>query len=216
MFLLGAIDTAKWIASYGYWAVLALVALESAGIPLPGETALLSAAAYAGARHTLSLPWVIVAAIIGAVLGDNLGYWIGREGGFRLLRKYGPRVHLDERKIKLGQYLFLRHGGKVVFFGRFVAVLRAWAAFLAGVNRMPWRSFFFYNVAGAIVWASGYGTAAFYLGSSVHRFAGPIGIALAAVAVIAAMVGLLVIRRHSQQLMEEALRALPEPLEQRS
>jgi site-specific recombinase XerD len=87
------------------------------------------------------LPLVILAAVGGAILGDNLGFWVGREGGFRLLRRYGRYIRLDERKLKLGVYLFRRHGGKVVFFGRFVAVLRAWAAFLAGIARMRWLAF---------------------------------------------------------------------------
>lgn len=88
---------------------------------------------------------MIIAAASGAILGDNLGYWIGREGGYRLLRRNGHYLRIDERKVKLGQYLFREHGGKVVFFGRFIAVLRAWAAFLAETNRMPWPPFLLYN-----------------------------------------------------------------------
>ena len=107
------------------------------GIPFPGETMLLVAAISAGTIHHLSLLLVIVAAASGAIVGDNLGYWIGRQGGSRLLRRYGRSLQLAERKLKLGQYLFRKHGGKVVFLGRFIAVLRAWAAFLAGTNRMP-------------------------------------------------------------------------------
>src|SRR5215813_2536268 len=100
------------------------------GIPLPGETVLVAAALYA-ARHGQSIAAVVASAAVGAVLGDNAGYWIGREFGYRLLRRYGGRVGLSPGKIKLGQYLFLRHGSKVVFFGRFVAVLRVLAAILA-------------------------------------------------------------------------------------
>ena len=81
-------------------------------------------------------------------MGDNLGYWIGREGGCRLLHRYCRYLRLDERKVKLGQYLFRKHGGKVVFFERFIAVLRAWAAFLAGTNRMPWAFFLLFNALG--------------------------------------------------------------------
>src|SRR5579875_484024 len=124
------------LSTYGYWAVLIFVAIESTGIPFPGETMLLAAAIYAGTTHHLQIWFVIAAAAAGAILGDNLGFWVGREGGFRLLRRFGRRVGLNERKLKLGMYLFRRHGGKVVFFGRFVAVLRAWAAFLAGTNCM--------------------------------------------------------------------------------
>ena len=96
-----------------------------------GDTMLLVAAIYAGRTQRMSLLLVIVAAAAGAILGDNVGFWVGREGGYRLLRRYGRFVRLDERKLKLGLYLFRKHGGKAVFFGRFVTVLRAWAAFLA-------------------------------------------------------------------------------------
>jgi membrane protein YqaA with SNARE-associated domain len=126
--------------TYGYWAVLLFVGVESTGIPFPGEAMLLAAAIYAGTTHHLHIALVIAAAAAGVILGDNLGFGIGREGGFRLVRRYGPAIRLDERKLKLEQYLFLKHGGKVVFFGRFVAVLRTWAAFLAGTNRMSCAS----------------------------------------------------------------------------
>jgi membrane protein DedA with SNARE-associated domain len=124
------------LTTYGDFAVLLFVAIESIGVPFPGETILLVAAIFAGTAHRLFIPLVIVAAASGAILGDNLGFWVGRESGFGLLRRYGRYIRLDERKLKLGLYLFRRHGGKIVFFGRFVAVLRAWAAFPAGTNRM--------------------------------------------------------------------------------
>ena len=127
MFHLATSELAHFLTAYGYGAVLLFVAIESMGIPFPGETMLLVAATYAGITYRLSLPLVIVAAASGAILGDNLGYWIGREGGYRLLRRYGRYLRLDERKVKLGQYLFRKHGGKVIFFGCFIAVLRAWA-----------------------------------------------------------------------------------------
>jgi membrane protein DedA with SNARE-associated domain len=134
-------DLTHLLMTFGYLAVLVLVGLESTGIPLPGETMLLTAAIYAGTTHRLRIALVIAAAAIGAILGDNLGWWIRREGGYRLLRRYGRYVRLDTRRLKLGQYLFQRYGGQVVFFGRFVAVLRTFAAFLAGANQMPWRRF---------------------------------------------------------------------------
>src|SRR6476660_587181 len=133
------------------------------GLPLPGESALVLAALYAS-RHDHNIAGVVAAAATGAVLGDNIGYWIGREFGYRLLLRYGGAIGLSVSKIKLGQYLFLRHGGKVVFFGRFVAVLRALAAFLAGVNRMDWGRFLLANSAGGILWASVVGFGAYALG----------------------------------------------------
>jgi membrane protein DedA with SNARE-associated domain len=120
------------IATYGYWTVGGIIALESMGLPLPGEATLIAAAVYAATTHHLNIWLVIAAAATGAIVGDNIGYWIGREIGYRLLLRYGHYVYLTEARIKLGQYLFFRHGGKIVFFGRFVAVLRALAAILAG------------------------------------------------------------------------------------
>ncbi len=117
------------VATYGYFAVFLIVAMESAGIPMPGETVLVTAAIFA-ASGTLKIYWVIGAAAAGAIIGDNCGYWIGREFGFPLIYRFGHYIRLDEKRLKVGQYLFLRHGGKIVFFGRFVAVLRAFAAFL--------------------------------------------------------------------------------------
>jgi membrane protein DedA with SNARE-associated domain len=175
MFHLATSELTHFLTIYGYWAVLFFVAIESAGIPFPGETMLLVAAIYAGTTHRLAIQLVIAAAAGGAILGDNLGYWVGREGGYHLLRRYGRYIRLDERKVKLGQYLFRKHGGKVVFFGRFIAVLRTWAAFLAGTNCMPWGSFLLFNALGGIIWATVYGLGGYFLGDNVHRLTGPIG-----------------------------------------
>jgi membrane protein DedA with SNARE-associated domain len=201
------------LATYGYLAVLLFVAIESTGIPFPGETMLLVAAIAAGTTHQLSIAWVIVAAALGAILGDNLGFWVGHEGGYRLLRRYGRYIRLDERRLKLGQYLFLKHGGKVVFFGRFVAVLRAWAAFLAGTNRMAWPRFLVFNAAGAIVWATLYGLGGYFLGDNIHRLVGPIGIVFLVLAVLLIITGIVIVRRNEQRLEDEAERALPGPLD---
>ncbi len=138
------------LAHYGYLAVFGLVGLESAGVPLPGETMLVAAAIYAGSTGRLSLAGVLAAAISGAVLGDNAGFAVGRYGGWRLLARYGRYVRLREKDLKTGRYLFARHGGTVVFFGRFVTILRICAAFLAGANRMRWRRFAVFNAAGGI------------------------------------------------------------------
>ena len=128
-------DLTQLIASYGYWGIGGIIALESMGIPLPGETVLIMASIHAGDRGG-NIGAVIAAATAGAILGDNLGYLLGRQLGFRFLLHYGKRLGFSDARIKLGQYLFMRHGTKVVFFGRFVAVLRCLAAFLAGVNQM--------------------------------------------------------------------------------
>ncbi len=206
-------NVTQWLSTYGYWAVLLFITIESTGIPFPGETMLLIAAIAAGTTHQLAIPWVIVAAASGAILGDNLGFWIGREGGYHLLRRYGRFVRLDERKLKLGQYLFLKHGGKVVFFGRFVTVLRAWAAFLAGTNQMQWSRFLLFNALGGIVWASLVGLGGYVLGDNIHRLTGPIGISVAVLAGLISLAFLLFLRTHQHRLEEEAERALPGSLD---
>ncbi len=198
---------------YGYWAVLLFVAIESTGIPFPGETMLLFAAIYAGRTQRMSILLVIVAAAAGAILGDNIGFWVGREGGYRLLRRYGRFIRLDERKLKLGQYLFSKHGGKVVFFGRFIAVLRAWAAFLAGTNRMRWDRFLLFNALGASVWATVYGLGGYFLGDNVHRLTGPVGIVTIVLAVCVIIAFLIFLRRNEHRLEDEAERALPGSLD---
>jgi membrane protein YqaA with SNARE-associated domain len=125
--------------TYGLWVVFGVVLLECVGIPLPGETALVGAAIYAGTTHNIHIAAVIAVAAAAAIIGATLGYLIGRSIGFRLLVRYGSYVRLDEPRLKVGEYLFRRHGGKIVFFGRFIAILRAYAALLAGANRMPWH-----------------------------------------------------------------------------
>jgi membrane protein DedA with SNARE-associated domain len=199
------------LLTYGYVGVGVIVALESMGVPLPGEGALVAAALYAS-KHNHNVAAVVIAATIGAIIGDNIGYWIGREFGYRLLLRYGPAVGLSPSKIKLGQYLFLRHGGKVVFFGRFVAVLRVLAAFLAGVNRMDWGRFLFANAAGAIVWASLVGFGAYVFGRTVLEVTGPLGIGLIVVSVALIIAGLVALRSHEAELEARAEQALPGPL----
>ena len=202
---------AHLIASYGFLAIGVIIALESVGFPLPGESVLVLAALYA-AHHGNSIAAVVVSAAVGATLGDNVGYWIGREFGYRLLRRYGSRIGLSPNKIKLGQYLFLRHGSTVVFFGRFVAVLRVLAAVLAGVNRMDWRRFLLANAAGAILWASAVGFGTYFFGRAVMHVTRPVGIALAVVALAVIIGALLFVRTHEAELEAEAERALPGPL----
>jgi membrane protein DedA with SNARE-associated domain len=202
---------AHLIATYGYFAIGAIIALESMGLPLPGESVLALSALYA-AHHNHSIVGVVVSAVVGAVLGDNVGYWIGREFGYRLLLRYGGHVGLTASKIKLGQYLFLRHGGKVVFFGRFVAILRMLAAVLAGVNRMDWGRFLLANTAGAILWASGVGFGAYIFGRAVTHVTGPLSIALVLVGLAIIVVGLRFVRAHEAELEARAERAFPGPL----
>ena len=169
-------------ATYGVWTVAVIVGLESLGVPLPGETILILASVYA-ATHDGNIAMVIAAATVGAIVGDNIGYFIGREFGYRLVLKFGSYLGLTEGRIKLGQYLFQKYGGTVVFFGRFFAVLRFLAAFLAGVNQLAWHRFLVANALGGLVWASIVGISAYTLGRSIHQVQGPAGAAGVAVGV---------------------------------
>lgn len=156
---------------------------------------------------------MIVAGASGAILGDNLGYWIGREGGYRLLRRYGHYLRLDERKLKLVQHFFRKHGGKVVFFGRFIAVLRVWAAFLAGTNRMLWASFLLFNALGGITWAMLYGLGGYFLGENVHRLTGPIRLIMLVLGLLIIIASQVLVRRNERRLEEEAEHAFPVALD---
>jgi membrane protein DedA with SNARE-associated domain len=207
------LDPGHLIRSYGYYAVGGIVALESLGVPLPGETTLIAAATFAGATHRLDIGLIILAAAIGAVTGDSAGFWIGRGLGWPLLHHYGPRVGLTEPRFKLGQYLFLRHGGKVVFFARFIAALRAFAALLAGANRMNWPRFLLFNALGGVAWAGLMGFGAYLFGDQIHDFAAPVGIALLAGALVIGIAGFIFVRRHERSLIAE--RAFPGPVRHR-
>jgi membrane protein DedA with SNARE-associated domain len=200
------------LATYGYLAVFFFVGIESIGIPVPGETMLVTAAVYAGTTGRLSIFWVIVASSAGAIVGDNIGYVIGRTGGYRVLKRYGRYIRLEENRLRLGQYLFRKHGPKVVFFGRFVSVLRIFAAFLAGVNRMHWRLFLIFNAAGGIIWSTIYGVAAFLLGKQLLQLSGRVDFALAVVGVAVIIAVIVFLRRNEARLQAQADQAMPGPL----
>jgi membrane protein DedA with SNARE-associated domain len=201
------------IRAYGAWLVGGAVAVESMGIPVPGETMLITAAAYAGASGKLSITHVVLAAIAGAVAGDNVGFWIGRTVGFRWVMRHRSTLRLTTGRLKLGQYLFLRHGGKVVFFGRFVAVLRALAALLAGLNCMAWDRFLLFNALGAILWASAYGLGAYAFGETLANALTNMGVILGIAAAAAVVAALAVAHRYERRWEDIAERALPGPLD---
>ncbi len=170
------IDFHPLIARHGYSVVFIVVLLEGAGSPLPGETALVLAAVYAGATGRLDIAMVLLVAIAGGILGGTGGYWIGRAVGTEFLSKYGKWIGLTENRLALGRHLFQNHGGKIVFFGRFVAVLRVVAALLAGLNRYDFRLFFLFNAAGVIAWALIMGLGGYFFGDAMTRVSGPLGI----------------------------------------
>lgn len=201
------------IESFGYFAVFGLIAAESVGIPLPGETALIIAGTYAGHTHHMN-PWVIWAvAASAAIIGDNVGFWAGREGGYRLARRYGPRVGLDERKLKTARYLFDRHGAKVVFFGRWVSILRTYAAFLAGTSRMKWDKFLPANALGGVLWSGVYTFVAYFAGHALERASGTIDIIIGVTAAVVIVVTLYFVRHVFSKLADRAEQEYPGPLE---
>jgi membrane protein DedA with SNARE-associated domain len=202
-----------FLSRFGYAAVFAFVGIESMGIPFPGETMLISAALYAGATHHLNIAVVVVTAASGAIVGDNIGFGLGNWGGYRLLLRYGRYMRLHPARVKLARYLFLRHGGKVVFFGRFISVLRTYAAFLAGTARMPWLRFLIFNALGGIIWASVYGEGAYLAGDRITKLSRPVDFGLAAVAIVVVVALIFILRRKEEVLSAKAEVALPGPLE---
>jgi membrane protein DedA with SNARE-associated domain len=181
------------LISYGLLLLFAVVAAESAGVPLPGETALIAAAILAARGH-YSIVEVIAVAAAAAIIGDNVGYWIGRAGGRALLERWGPVRRYAERALPPGERFFKKHGGKTVFIGRFVSVLRVTAAWLAGITHMPWWRFFLWNATGGIVWATLVSLLAYYFGKAAADAVQTYGLyALVAIVVVAA-VGFFVLR----------------------
>jgi membrane protein DedA with SNARE-associated domain/membrane-associated phospholipid phosphatase len=180
------------LETYGYVALFVLVGLESLGIPLPGEAALLTASAFAAQGH-LSIVGVILAAAAGGIVGDAAGYWIGRKGGLVAVRRYGKVLHVSDATLERAQGFFQRHGGKTVFFGRFVSLLRMWAAVLAGVSRMPYGRFTLYNVAGGLCWATLFGSLGYLFGRSLPQLQKAVGQAGAMVALLVAVIVALVL-----------------------
>jgi membrane protein DedA with SNARE-associated domain len=197
-----------WLDSYGYLVVFLLVMIESIGVPVPGETALIVGALYAGSTGKLEIWGVIGAAIAGAIIGDNIGFSIGRYGGTKFLLRHGHKIRLDEGRLKIGIWLFRRHGGKVVFWGRFVSILRTWAAFLAGVNRMRWPRFLVFNAAGAIVWATAFGVAYYVFGDVLRKLSTAIDVGLGVASAVLIVAFVIWARRKEVELRERAAREI--------
>jgi membrane-associated protein len=174
--LLLAISLYHVPANLGYGILFALILIESAGAPVPGETSLIAAAVLAS-KGSLSLPVVFGVAISAAVIGDNLGYLVGRRIGHRILSRPGRWERQRRQFLDEGEHFFARHGGKTVFFGRWLPVMRFTAALLAGVNEMPWRRFFVFNALGGAGWVCTVGTAAYLLGNSASSLFEAVGLA---------------------------------------
>ncbi len=208
------------IHTYGLLVVAAFIGLESVGLPLPGETALIVGSVIAGKTHELNIFGVILVAAVASLIGRMLGYLVGAQFGYWLLLRYGSYVRITETRIKLGQYLFLKHGAIIIIIAQFLPVLRAIAGILAGANRMPWRHFLAASAVGVSLWSGLFGAAAYYFGKEFAHLAaswwflsGPSGWVLFGIAATLGVILLATfIGRHEAQLAAKAERALPGPL----
>ena len=195
---------------WGYVIVFAATFLENsvgAGVIVPGETLVIIGGVYAGIGD-LWLPGVAAVAVVGAILGDNLGYWIGRRFGRGFLERHGRKLFITPERLAAAERYYARHGGKTVFFGRFVPVVRSVGFIVAGVSQMPWKRFLVYDIAGATVWGIGHSLIGYALGESYSGGSGtPRRSGLALLVVLLLLIGaskLLAARRRVKEALEEA------------
>jgi membrane protein DedA with SNARE-associated domain len=193
---------------YGYMVIFVGIMLESTGLPLPGESLMIAAAIYAASTHNLDISVLVAFAAAGAIAGDQIGYLIGRWIGYRVLSRWGRKIGLTDDRLELGRFLFRKYGGGVVFFGRFIAILRTFAAVLAGANRMPWHTFLLWNSLGGIGWTALYGFGAYFLGDAAKRITGPAGIVLAIIGGCALVAAIVFIKRNERRLIQDAQREM--------
>jgi membrane protein DedA with SNARE-associated domain len=184
------------------------ILLESTGLPLPGESLMIAVALYAAGTHRLDILVLVPLAAAGAICGDQIGYFLGRWIGYRLLARWGRNVGLSDERLELGRFLFRKYGAGVVFLGRFVAFLRTFAALLAGANRMPWHNFLIWNALGGIGWTALYGFGAYGLGDAAKRIRGPVGIGLGVVGGLALLAIVVFVHRNERRLIEDARREM--------
>lgn len=182
------------VQNVGYVALALLILLEAGGVPVPGETALITAGVLAS-QGRLDIVAVIAIAAAAAIVGDNFGYAIGRRGGRWLLERPGAFYQSRQRVLSMGEPFFARHGPKAVFFGRWIFGLRVWASWLAGITRMPWRSFLVWNALGGVSWAVSVGLLAYLLGHTAETLIRYFGIA-ALVLIVIAVIGFVVWERR--------------------
>lgn len=198
------------VVTYGYWAILLGVAVDSFGVPVPGEAMLLAASVYAGATHRLALPLVIGAAAVGAICGDNLSFGLGRQGGSLLLRRWGEVVGFGQRRQRLAHYLIGQYGRWAVVIGRFVPIVHIWTAFLAGTHAMPWKRFVLCNAIGCVSWACLLGAAGYFFGGAALRAGGEMAVVLPLMGTSIVVIAVLVLRGMEDYLQQAADRACTE------
>jgi membrane protein DedA with SNARE-associated domain len=198
--LAAILDVKHLVQVFGYPLLFVIVMSESGGLPVPGETGLITAAVLAS-QGKLKLELVIALAAAGAIVGDNIGYVIGRKGGRWLLERPGLFHRQRLQVLASGQPFFERHGPKAVFFGRFILALRVWASWLAGATHMNWRSFVLWNALGGVTWATAIGLIAYYLGRSAGNAIETFGLFGLAAVLIALGGGLLLHLRHRRRTL---------------
>ena len=198
--LAAILDVKHLVQVFGYPLLFVIVMSESGGLPVPGETGLITAAVLAS-QGKLKLELVIALAAAGAIVGDNIGYVIGRKGGRWLLERPGLFHRQRLQVLASGQPFFERHGPKAVFFGRFILALRVWASWLAGATHMHWRSFVLWNALGGVTWATAIGLIAYYLGRSAGNAIETFGLFGLAAVLIALAGGLLLHLRHRRRTL---------------
>ena len=191
------------IENYGLLFLFGIVCLESAGLWLPGETALIAAGVYASKGH-LSITGVIAIAAAAAIIGDNIGYWLGREGGRRLLLRYALLRRFSERALPPAERFFERHGGKAVFLARFVGGVRVTGAWMAGITRMTWWRFLAWNAAGGIVWAVAVGLIAYFVGKAAADAIARYGVYAAIAGGILVVVAIAVLHVWRRRVVEKS------------
>src|ERR1700729_1810160 len=199
--LASLINVGHLVETFGYPLLFLVVMAESSGVPIPGETGLIAAGVLAS-QGRLQIELVIPIAAAAAIIGDNIGYQIGRKGGRWLLERPGRFEGQRQQVLITGEPFFERHGPKAVFFGRFILGLRVWASWLAGATHMRWRTFFLWNALGGICWATAMGLIAYFLGSSAGNLIETFGI-FGLVAVVVVAVGVFTWHRRTRAAREE-------------
>lgn len=187
------------IESYGYAIVVVLVLAEGVGLPLPGETALITAAAVAAQSHRLSIVGVIIAAFVGAAGGGVGGYWIGKTGGLRFLTSHGRFLGITPQRISRARKFFTEHGPKAVFFARFIAILRMFAGLLAGVTKMRFGIFLLWNALGALAWSILFGVLGYVFGNNLPRLEHLVGRTSLIAFVLVVLIGAIVWHHRSSR-----------------
>ena len=192
---------------YGYVAIFVVITLENVGLPLPGETILVTSAIFAAETHELNVFAIVAVAVAACIAGSIGGFVIGRWGENHFLHKIGPHIHLTEADLRLGQYLFRRYGAAVVLVARYVAILRSLASLLAGANRMDSHRFVIFTSLGAAAWAATYGFGAYALGKRLAELSSRAALPIIAVVVLIVIGGILFVHHNRARLQREADRA---------